>query len=191
MLAWSEAHPLGLLPSSPLQAHLPPCHPPPPPLSCSPLLWRHIFQTQSPNSCRSSGSRLEERCAITLFSYLPRHLPSYALPSQGRGTGCDLSCIGDSVSQTSYQRCPSQGCRICAGIPTLLASLSPLPQWKFIFFTIFICRPFAYLLFLPPGYKLNEATDRISFSQCWTPRSAYTAHSKHPINTRWIKWMNM
>lgn len=187
MLAWTEAHPFGLLPSSPLPANLPPCHPPTPPLAYLPLLWTCIFRTQSPNYSRIMTWR--KMCNHSIF--LSPSLPSLPLPSQGRGRRCNLSCIGDSVSQTSYWRCPSRGRRARAGVPTLMASLSPLPPWKFIFFTIFICRPFACLLFLPLDCKLNEARDRVSFSQCWTPRSAYTAHSKHPINTCWMKWMSV
>ena len=82
MLAWTEAHPFGLLPSSPLQANLPPHRPPAPPSACSPLLWTCVFQTQSPNYSRIMTWRKMCNHSIFLSPLLPSLLRS-ALSGEG------------------------------------------------------------------------------------------------------------
>lgn len=162
-------------PSSPLPANLPlATHPHPHWHTC--LSSEHVSSEHS--LLTIPGSWLEERCAITLFSYLPCYLPPTALSGEGGG---NLSCIGDSVlSQTSYWGPLSRGRRARAGVPTLMASLLHFLHEssfssQYLFATICLSSVSA-----TRDCKLNEARDRVSFSQCWTP----SQHTRPILSTQ-------
>ena len=103
MLAWSEAHPLGLRPSSPLQAHLPPCHPPPPPcLSSEDISSKHNLLTLADLQDHDLKKDVQSLYfLISLITFPP-------LPCPLRGGGQGATCL---VSVTRFPRPLTRGVR--------------------------------------------------------------------------------